>query len=477
MGKGSMGEIQMIHSLKKKIEKDGELCSKNFRKQNTWKQFNCSAENRKIVLWGAGDMFEYFCKAYSGCYEVLYVVDKNASAVKAVEKNGIPVVPLKKLLNEKEETVVLVTVINGIDEIFMKLRELGIQHFFSLPLMEYHRMSIRIKVWIAHVWKPYTRNYQQINKLEQKIENMEQRMKGIQQRQTERYLYLLHTNKIVNALIDKSDDIELKKEQMKYLFTEIYKNLYVPDFDHPKTYNEKLLAMTLYDHNPLYTEVSDKYLFKQYVAEKVGKEYVVPLLGVWDAPEDIDFSILPKQFVLKATRGGDSRKVILVKDKDTLDINETIKKMQAWNCKYENDYYYNFNWPYKNIKQRFIAEELLDVEDLPYYDFKVHCFHGEPKYIHVVSHDPHEVTYFDTDWKPQEFEHGFPLIHYDIPKPECLEEMLDLSRRLSESFDYVRVDFYVLKDKLYLGELTLTMLGGLAPFEPVEVDYEWGKLI
>lgn len=480
-------EMPLIHSLKKKLKEDKYLCSKEFYKGNTWKTFERVSAGKKIILYGTGEMFEYFCKAYSQQFDIEYAVDKRALPSSGVTKNGISVFPLEKLVDEKETCIVLVTPINGIDDIMSELKGLGIDNCFSLSVMEYHRLSIKMKVGFARIWKSYTEHYQlawKITKLEKKLEYMEQKLKnaerraeGIQQRQTERYLYLQHTNRVVNALIDKAGDEELKKEQMKYIFTEIHKNLYAPDFDNPRTFNEKILAMTLYDSNPLYTEISDKYLFKRYVADKVGEKYVVPLLGVWDTPEEIDFSMLPNQFVLKATSGGDSRKVILVKDKGALDIDEICKKLRTWNCKYENDYYYNFNWPFKNIKQRFIAEELLEIEDLPYYDFKVHCFHGEPKYIHVVSQNPHEVTHFDADWNPQKFRHGFPLIHYDVPRPECLEEMLDLSRKLSAPFKYVRVDFYVLKDKLYLGELTLTTLGGLAPFEPVEIDYEWGKLI
>lgn len=473
-------EIPLIYSLRKKIEQDGRLCSKKLMKNNTWKQYERDSNGKKVILYGTGEMYEYFCKIYAQQFHIKYAVDKRVQAWEGIEKNGIMVFPIEKLVDEQEPYILLITPINGIDEIFSEMGALGVDKCFSFPVMEYQRISVKVKIWFASMQKTKLRNYQlewKINKLEQKISNIEQKTSKIQQRQTERYLYLMHTNFVVNALIDKIDDEELKKEQMRYVFTEIYKNTYVPDFENPKTYNEKILAMTLYDHNPLYTEVSDKYLFKQYVADKVGEEYVVPLLGVWNAPEDIDFSALPNQFVLKATGGGDSRKVILVKDKNELDIDETIKKMKVWNYKYENDFYRNFNWPFKNIKQRFIAEELLDTEGLSYYDFKVHCFHGEPKYIHVVSQNPHEVTHFDVNWNPQEFKHGFPLIHYNVPKPKCLDEMLDLSRKLSEPFKYVRVDFYVLKEKLYLGELTLTTLGGLAPFEPMEIDYEWGQLI
>lgn len=480
MLKSDKSEMILVNSLRKKIKNDGKLCCKEVKKNSTWKKFKCASTDKKIILYGTGEMFEYFCKTYARIFDVAYAVDKNVLVQEGISRAGVTIFPIKKLIDEQNPYIVLVTPINGIDEIFSQMKEMGIAYAFSLPVMEYHRLSVKTKVWIASMRKTYQLAWKADRleyRLQQKIDNMEQRIKGIQQRQTDRYLYLMHTNRVVNALIDKSDDDELKKEQMRYLFTEIHNNQYVPDFDEPKTFNEKILNMTLYNHNPVYTEVSDKYLFKKYVSEKVGDEYIVPLLGVWDNPEDIDFSALPNQFVLKATRGGDSQKVIIVKDKASMDYNEIVEKMKTWKAKYDNEYYYNFNWPFKNIRQRIIAEELLDIDGLQYYDFKVHCFHGEPKYIHVVSQNPHEVTHFDVNWIPQKFRHGYPLIHYDVPRPECLEKMLDLSRKLSQPFDYIRVDFYVMKDKLYLGELTLTTLGGLAPFEPTEIDYEWGRLI
>ncbi len=508
-------EMPLIYSLRKKIKNEGKLCSKEQFEKSTWKQFRRNINEKEVILYGTGEMFEYFCQFYLRYYNVKYAVDKNVQQGHQVIKNGISVFPIEKILEEAATCIVLVTPINGIDKIFSELKTVGVQSCFSFPVMEYHRIIIRAKMRLVCICKFHIRRYQmewKIKNLERRIEGMEQktqglqnrtqglqqrtqglqqktqglqqktqsleqRAQGIQQRQTERYLYLLHTNRMINAFIDMINDEEMKKEQMRYLFTEIHKNTYVPNFENPQTFNEKILSMTLYDHNTLYTEISDKYLFKQYVEEKVGKKYVVPLLGVWETIEDIDFSMLPEQFVLKSTSGGDSKKVILVKDKAKLNMDEIMSKMRTWNLQYESDYYYNFNWPFKNIRQRFIAEELLDIEGLLYYDFKVHCFHGEPQYIHVVSQEPHEVTYFDLDWQPQKFTRLYPLIHYEIAKPECLDEMLTISRKLAEPFDYIRVDFYVLKNKIYLGELTLTSFGGLAPFEPVEADYEWGKLI
>ncbi len=480
-------EIPLIHSLKKKIEKDGKLCDKSLLKMNTWKKFNYAVRNKKVILYGAGDMLTYFCKTYGMNYDILYAVDQNILPDRKIKKSGVTVYSVEKLYKEQTDYVILATPVNGIDSILSELKNKEISHCFSFPLMEYGRISVRLKIWLARNLRMCAHKYQQQLKIEnlvqrleymdQKINSMQQRMDGIQQRQTERYLYLLHTNQVMNVLIDKTNDIELKKEQMRYTFTHIHKNSYIPDLNNPKSFNEKILYMTLYDHNPLYTEISDKLQFKKYVAEKVGEKYVVPLLGVWNEPEEVDFEVLPRQFVLKSTRGGDSQKVVIVQDKDKIDKDELIRIMKPWKEPYNNEYYYNFNWPFKNMEFKVFAEEYLPIDELNYFDFKVHCFHGEPKYIHVVSLNPHEVTYYDLNWNKQDFWRCYPPVHYNIPKPDCLNEILDLSRKLAESFSYVRVDFYVMKDKLYLGELTLTSFGALAPFEPTEIDFEWGKLL
>lgn len=480
-------EIPLIHSLKKKIEKDEKLCDKSLLKMNTWKKFNYAVRNKKVILYGAGDMFTYFCKTYGMNYDILYAVDQNILPDREIKKSGVTVYSVEKLYKEQTDYVILATPVNGIDSILSELKNKEISHCSSFPLMEYGRISVRLKIWLARNLRMCAHKYQQQLKIEnlvqrleymdQKINSMQQRMDGIQQRQTERYLYLLHTNQVMNVLIDKTNDIELKKEQMRYTFTHIHKNSYIPDLNNPKSFNEKILYMTLYDHNPLYTEISDKLQFKKYVAEKVGEKYVVPLLGVWNEPEEVDFEVLPRQFVLKSTRGGDSQKVVIVQDKDKIDKDELIRIMKPWKEPYNNEYYYNFNWPFKNMEFKVFAEEYLPIDELNYFDFKVHCFHGEPKYIHVVSLNPHEVTYYDLNWNKQDFWRCYPPVHYNIPKPDCLNEILDLSRKLAESFSYVRVDFYVMKDKLYLGELTLTSFGALAPFEPTEIDFEWGKLL
>ena len=231
-------EIPLIHSLKKKIEKDEKLCDKSLLKMNTWKKFNYAVRNKKVILYGAGDMFTYFCKTYGMNYDILYAVDQNILPDREIKKSGVTVYSVEKLYKEQTDYVILATPVNGIDSILSELKNKEISHCFSFPLMEYGRISVRLKIWLARNLRMCAHKYQQQLKIEnlvqrleymdQKINSMQQRMDGIQQRQTERYLYLLHTNQVMNVLIDKTNDIELKKEQMRYTFTHIHKNSYIP---------------------------------------------------------------------------------------------------------------------------------------------------------------------------------------------------------------------------------------------------------
>lgn len=485
-----MDELKLVYLLKKKMEVEDISLDKSIMCQD-WREFQRIIGGKFLICFGVGELFEYFCKKYSNNYEILYAVDNNISKG---EKCGVQIYKPQILKENRDNCVVLIMTINHVDEIYRQVRAMGIQNIFSFAVLEYNRPAIHNKVKRAIEDFEYGALLQlrvemkraedkisilenKCQSLQKRCEGLQKRCEGLQERQTARYFYLLHTNRVLNVLIEKSGDDELKKEQMQYLFREVFKNKYPLDLSNPKTYNEKMLACTLNDHNPLYTQITDKYLLKKYVAERVGEKYIVPLLGVWDSAEEVSFDELPEQFVIKSNIGGDSNKVILIKNKLEIDLLELKNQMKLWEYPYQNDYYYNFNWPFKNIEFKIIAEEYLPVDGLPYYDYKVHCFHGNPLYIHVVAHDPHEVTYYDLEWKKQDFWRCYPPIHYEIPKPDCLDEMIDLSRKLSEPFDYMRVDFYVAKDKLYVGELTLTSFGALVPFEPADVDFEWGKLI
>ena len=247
------------------------------------------------------------------------------------------------------------------------------------------------------------------------------------------------------------------------------------DLENPKTYNEKLQWLKLHDRKPEYTTMVDKYEVKQYIAEKIGDEYVIPTLGVWDRFEDIDFDSLPEQFVLKCTH--DSGGLVICKDKAKLDIADARKRITKSLKK--NYYWANREWPYKNVQPRIIAEKFMVDDSGGLQDYKVLCFNGEPKLIqvHKGRFQSHTQDYYDTQWKRQAIYQGDPMSSTETAKPVFLEQMLEVSRKLSAGIPHVRVDWYYVDGQLYFGELTFFDGSGLVPFEPEHWDYILGSWI
>lgn len=249
---------------------------------------------------------------------------------------------------------------------------------------------------------------------------------------------------------------------------------------HPKTFNEKLQWLKLHDRKPEYTTMVDKYTAKEYVANIIGKEYIVPTLGVWDSPEEIVWEKLPNQFVLKTTHGGGSKGVVICRDKDKLDKAETIRHLQA---AMKHDFYKNFReWPYKNVKPRVIAEEFLSAgsEDNGIKDYKFFCFNGVPKYCDVIAGRESRLTsdHFDMEWKHLPFTFkNLPAAEKIPAKPQNFETMCQLAAKLSIGHPHLRVDFYEVNDKVYFGELTFYSASGFGQFMPEEWDEIWGREI
>ncbi|MCM1296055.1 MAG: hypothetical protein NC311_10985 [Muribaculaceae bacterium] len=250
-----------------------------------------------------------------------------------------------------------------------------------------------------------------------------------------------------------------------------------PNLKNPKTFNEKLNWLKLHDRNPLYTRMVDKYEAKQYVASIIGEEYIIPTYGVWDRAEDIDFDSLPDKFVLKATH--DSGRVIICKDKSKLDKKKAIGEMRE--SLHRNFYAVTREWPYKNVKPRIIAEQLLEAsDDVELADYKVHNFNGTPKVI-LVCRDRFKETgltedFFDTEWKHIDVRRpGHPNASTLEKCPESLAKMLDLSEKLSKDYPFMRTDFYTIGGKVFFGEITLYPASGSVPFDPNNYDDVMGE--
>lgn len=250
------------------------------------------------------------------------------------------------------------------------------------------------------------------------------------------------------------------------------------NLDNPVTYNEKLQWLKLYNHQPIYTEMVDKYAVKRLVSEKIGSQYVVPLLGVWDSPSDIDFESLPRQFVLKVTHGGGNNGIIVCKDKSKLNKSEVVNNLDY--CMKTDGSIRNREWPYKNVIRRVVAEEYL--EDNTYHelrDYKFFCFDGEPKIMFIASGrgflpEPY-FDFFDMDFNHLNIKSAHPVSPIEkLPtKPTCWDEMKRVAATLSQGLPHVRLDLYEVNGKVYFGEYTFFHWAGCGSFEPKE----WQRIL
>ena len=248
-----------------------------------------------------------------------------------------------------------------------------------------------------------------------------------------------------------------------------------PDLETPKTYTEKLQWLKLHDRKPEYTGMVDKYEVKQYVAQKLGGEYVIPTLGVWDRFDDIDFDSLPDQFVLKCTH--DSGGLVIVKDKSRLDIPAARRKLEQ--CLKQNYFYTGREWPYKNVKPRILAEAYLsELNGLN--DYKFYCFSGEVKLMLMVQGrgTPHVTgDYFDADGNWLDLTLGFDRSECCPARPESFAEMREIAKVLSAGIPHVRVDLYDVAGKVYFGELTFYDGSGFDKPEPECWDRRLGDML
>ncbi|MBR6446466.1 MAG: glycosyl transferase [Prevotella sp.] len=253
---------------------------------------------------------------------------------------------------------------------------------------------------------------------------------------------------------------------------------YKLNLDNPRTFNEKLQWIKLNDHNPLYTELVDKYRVKQYVTEKVGSEYVIPLLGQWDSVDKIEWEKLPNQFVIKCSH--DSGSTVLCKDKSALDIDTAKKKLES--SLKRNYYWESREWPYKNVKPRIFAEAYMEDEFGELRDYKWFCFDGEPKAMFVASDrqkndEETKFDFYDENFNHLPITNGHPNSSTFIEKPKGFDIMKELASKLSKGLPEVRMDFYDVNGKVYFGEFTFFHWGGLMPFEPREWDLKFGDWI
>lgn len=246
------------------------------------------------------------------------------------------------------------------------------------------------------------------------------------------------------------------------------------NWDNPQTFNEKLNWEKLFDRRKQYSILADKYAVKQYVAEHIGKEYVVDNYGVFNSWDDIDFKKLPDQFVMKCTH--DSGGAFICRNKsefDFVDVRKTIEK----NLK-GNFYISNREWPYLNISRRIIVDRYLDDHTgKELRDYKFWCFNGKPIYMYctIKGNDVYE-NFYDMDFQPVMIDHGFPRHQPEFDCPSNFDLMKNLASTLSKDIPFVRIDFFDVDGHVYFGEFTFYDWGGMRPFGG-NWDESLGKLI
>ncbi len=263
---------------------------------------------------------------------------------------------------------------------------------------------------------------------------------------------------------------------------EYLKKLYKSKFgkelklENPQTFNEKLQWLKLYYRRPEITMMADKYAVRPYIAEKIGEEHLVPLLGVWEHPEDIDFDALPDQFVLKCNHNS-GLGMCICKDKSKLDIPKTVAKLKKGLA--EDYSAVSREWQYRDIPRRIIAEKYMkddrQNEQTGIINYKISCFNGEPKYLYVSQNSVGKkndfISILTPEWKKAPFYHGRYKAFETLPdKPVNFEKMLEFSRILSADLPFVRVDFYEIDNRLYFSELTFMVASGFTCYQPEGTD-------
>jgi hypothetical protein len=282
----------------------------------------------------------------------------------------------------------------------------------------------------------------------------------------------------------------LRSEYKQLLFKYISKDKYpvalkdwyfemtgeVLNLENPKTFNEKIQWLKLYDSTPLKTKLADKYLVREWIKEKIGEEYLIPLLGVWDKFEEIDFDSLPEQFVLKCNHGSGYN--IIVKDKSKLNLEDAKRRINKWMTE---DYAFKtgFELHYSDIPRKIIAEKYLENAGGDLQDYKFLCFDGEPKYVWVDKdrYTEHKRNLYDLEWNLLTNKIGKFKNFPSCEEPKNYNKMLEFAKLLSKNFPVVRVDFYEHDNKLYFGEMTFTTSSGTERIEPKEFAFKLGDMI
>lgn len=269
-----------------------------------------------------------------------------------------------------------------------------------------------------------------------------------------------------------SDERYLKKKYRLFMNKKL-------NLNDPKTFNEKLQWLKLYNRKPEMVMMADKYLAREYIAKELGEEYLIPLIGVWDDPNQIDFDALPEKFVLKCNHNS-GLGMCICKDKTKLDISKTKNELKQG---LEQDYYLTGReWPYKDIPRKIIAEKFMEDETGGLVDYKFFCFDGYVDCV-MVCLERHlgdtKFYFFDEMWNLKRLNiRGLNAPEgFTVRKPECMDKMFEIAKKLSKGHPFVRVDLYECSGAIYFGELTFYPDSGFDANLLSSTDEYFGSLL
>ena len=270
---------------------------------------------------------------------------------------------------------------------------------------------------------------------------------------------------------------EQRPEMLKDIFSERMSGVRL-NLDNPRTFSEKIQWLKLNDMDDIKTILSDKYLVKEWVSKKIGEQYVIPLIGVYDTPEEIKWDDLPNEFVIKCNHGCAMN--IIIKNKKDINQNTIKARLNQW-LSINFAFRAGFEMQYAAIRPKVIIEKKIEnegYEDL--IDYKFLCFDGVVKYIQLIVDRSTNMSmvFYDLNWVKQSFTYNYPLYDKEISKPDNLDLMVNLAQKLAEGFKFVRVDFYRLNDgTIYFGEMTFTPYSGYFKWNKGDTDRMLGDLL
>lgn len=294
-------------------------------------------------------------------------------------------------------------------------------------------------------------------------------------------LFFSHVSVSLRDRFSCSSRLATERDRMiEDIKTQFSKSLgYELDLRQPRTFNEKIQWLKLNYRDELMTQCADKYRVRDYVRETIGEEYLIPLLGVHDFPDDIDFHELPDRFVLKTNHG--SGQNIICRDKTVFNEVEAKQKFREWIKPESNHYFYSYEWCYKDIPPKIVIEKYIaEAQGDDVVDYKFMCFGGVAKMVFTCSERSEgelKVDFFDLSWNHLPFTRHYPNAKHPPKKPERLQDMIVLAEKLSAPFPFVRVDFYEIRGKIFFGELTFYPGNGMEEFSPFEWDVRLGDLL